>query len=222
MADSKGKNKGNFTCQAGIKNSVSLKGKSTATDFFRRPWGACWGGRTYYSPVLLEVSGCQAQKLLPGFRVPTTAGPSAASKSAGSVAGVGALSLAGLEIPESQVSGGWGRNETLCLQQLKLGALTGGRILPGQKLQARATGESTTPELPTPTPGVWFDFLCLQQTVSGSETAEMLESPSIMRKYCGGSFWTLRFFSIFLLQRCYQLLSLWWSLQAAVCCSYPW
>lgn len=109
MADSKGKNKGNFTCQAGIKNSVSLKGKSTATDFFRRP---CWGGRRYYSPVLLEVSGCRAQKFSLGFRVPMTAGPFAASKSAGSVAGVGVLSLAGLEIPESQISGSWGKNET--------------------------------------------------------------------------------------------------------------
>lgn len=139
MADSKRKNKGNFTCQAEIKNSMSLKGKSTATDFPSRGLGVPIGsGCRYYSPVLSEVSGCQAQKLSLGFRVPTTAGPFSASKSAGSVVAVGVLSRAGLEIPESQVSGGWGRNEPLCLQQLQLGALTGGRTLPGQKRQTRA------------------------------------------------------------------------------------
>lgn len=59
QADSKGKNKGNFTCQAGIKNSMSLKGKRMSTEFLKRLWGAHWGGYRYYSPELLEVSGCQ-------------------------------------------------------------------------------------------------------------------------------------------------------------------
>lgn len=107
MADSKRKKKGNFTCQAEIKNSMSLKGKSTATDFPSGGLGVpIGGGCRYYSPVLSEVSGCQAQKLSLGFRVPTIAGPFSANKSAGSVVAVGVLSLAGLEIPESQVSGG--------------------------------------------------------------------------------------------------------------------
>lgn len=83
MADSKRKKKGNFTCQAEIKNSMSLKDKSTATDFPSGGLGVPIG--VVVGITALCFQRCQAQKLSLGFRVPTIAGLFSASKSAGSV-----------------------------------------------------------------------------------------------------------------------------------------